>query len=161
MTIEIDDAFENDQPVVPGNRLGLLHIDSLTLGVFEEQVIAVNKWSEPTPLPFSPDAVLGIVCVEGRMLTVLDIGGLLGTANISTRRPFIVALRGEEQFALAVDSWETPLRVSSNDIETIEESSSRLICRNVKLGDQQIPLLETSNLFSEVIQGRERRRRRF
>ena len=156
----MDNVFENDQPVVPGNRLGLLHIDSLTLGVFEEQVLAVNEWSEPTPLPFSPDAVLGIVCVEGRMFTVLDIGGLLGTA-ISARRPFIVALRGEEQFALAVDSWETPLKVSSSDTETIEESSSRLICRIVKLGDQQIPLLETSELFSEVIQGRERRRRRF
>ena len=156
----MDNVFENDQPVVPGNNLGLLHIDSLTLGVFEEQVLAVNEWSEPTPLPFSSDAVLGIVCVEGRMFTVLDIGGLLGTA-ISARRPFIVALRGEEQFALAVDSWETPLKVSSSDTETIEESSSRLICRIVKLGDQQIPLLETSELFSEVIQGRERRRRRF
>jgi chemotaxis signal transduction protein len=157
----MDNVFENDQPVVPVNGLGLLQIDSLTLGVFEEQVMAVNEWSEPTPLPFSPDAVLGIVCVEGRMFTVLEISGLLGTAAIGTRRPFIVALRGEEQFALAVDSWETPLKVSSSDIETIEESSSRLICRVVKLGDQQIPLLETSELFSEVIQGRERRRRRF
>jgi chemotaxis signal transduction protein len=157
----MDNVFENDQPVVPVNRLGLLRIDSLTLGVFEEQVMAVNEWSEPTPLPFSPDAVLGIVCVEGRMFTVLEISGLLGTAAIGTRRPFIVALRGEEQFALAVDSWETPPQVSSSDIENIEEFSSRLICRVVKLGDQQIPLLETSELFSEVIQGRERRRRRF
>jgi chemotaxis signal transduction protein len=157
----MDNAFENDHPVVPGNRLGLLHIDSLTLGVFEEQVIAVNEWSEPTPLPFSPGAVLGIVCVEGRMFTVLDIGGLLGTAAISARRPLIVALRGEEQFAMAVDSWEPSLQVSSSDIETIEESSSRLICRIVKLEDEQIPLLETSELFSEVIQGRDRRRRRF
>jgi len=161
VTIETDNAFENDQPVVPGRRMGLLRIDSLTLGVFEEQVIAVNEWSEPTPLPFSPDAVLGIVCVEGRMFTVLDIGGLLGTAAISARRPFIVALRGDEQFALAADSWETPMKVSSSDIETIEESSSRLICRIVKLGDQQVPLLETSKLFSEVIQGHDRRRRRF
>jgi len=156
----MDNVFENDQPVVQGNRLGLLYIDSLTLGVFEEQVLAVNESSEPTPLPFSPDAVLGVVCVEGRMFTVLDIGVLLGTAAISARRPFIVALRGDEQFALAADSWQTPVKVRLSDIENIEESSSRLICRIVKLGDRQIPLLETSKL-SEVIQGRERRRRRF
>jgi hypothetical protein len=62
---------------------------------------------------------------------------------------------------MAVDSWEPSLQVSSSDIETIEESSSRLICRIVKLEDEQIPLLETSELFSEVIQGRDRRRRRF
>jgi hypothetical protein len=104
-----------------------LQIGSKRVGVFEHDVFTVTSWSEPTPLPFAPDAVLGVVAIESRMFTVLDLG--------THQRNQIVALRGSEQLALAVDSNE--------------------------ISQEEVQLLDLSSLFATVMKGQERRRRRF
>lgn len=115
-------------------QLRALQIGSKRVGVFEDDVFTVAEWSEPTPLPFAPDAVLGIVAIESRMFTVLDLGNHPGSAPTMQRKQ-IVALRGDEQLALAVDSFE----IAGEDVE----------------------ILDLSTLFATVMKGQERRRRRF
>ncbi len=161
MTTQFSSAPDNDDAPVEPRSLRCLGIDLLRVGVFEDQVVAVVEWNEPTPLPFSPDSVLGIVSVEGRMFTVLDIAGLLG-ANGGAPRALILALRGEEQFALAVDVVETPIELDSTTVFAATETSApRLIRDVVHHGEQQVQMLDVGELFAGVIQGRERRRRRF
>lgn len=115
-------------------QLRALQIGSKRVGVFQDDVFTVTEWSEPTPLPFAPDSVLGIVAIESRMFTVLDLGNHLGSGP-ATQRTQIVALRGDEQLALAVDSFE--------------------------IAQDDIALLDLSTLFATVMKGQERRRRRF
>ena len=115
-------------------QLRALQIGSKRVGVLEDDVFTVAEWSEPTPLPFAPDSVLGIVAIESRMFTVLDLGSHLGSGP-ATRRKQIVALRGDEQLALAVDSFEN--------------------------AQEDVALLDLSTLFATVMKGQERRRRRF
>ena len=115
-------------------QLRSLKIGSKRVGVLQDDVFTVTGWSEPTPLPFAPDSVLGIVAIESRMFTVLDLGNHLGS-DPATQRRQIVALRGDEQLALAVDSFE----IAQTDVE----------------------LLDLSTLFATVMSGQERRRRRF
>lgn len=111
-----------------------LRIGSKRVAVFEDDVFTVAEWRQPTPLPFAPDAVLGIVAIESRMFTVLDIAKHLGVGP-SAQRTQIVALRGPEQLALAVDDSE--------------------------LAQDEAELLDLSSLFSMVMKGQERRRRNF
>jgi len=111
-----------------------LHIGSKRVGVFEDDVFTVAQWREPAPLPFAPDAVLGIVAIESRMFTVLDIATQLGAGPMAPRAQ-IVALRGREQLALAVDHSE--------------------------LAQGNVELLDVSTLFATVMKGQERRRRNF
>jgi chemotaxis signal transduction protein len=118
-----------------GRQLRTLQIGSRRVGVFEDDVFTVAQWCEPTPLPFAPDSVLGIVAIESRMFTVLDIGNHLGVGP-SPHRSQIVALRGDEQLALAVDSAE----IVQHDAEETQ-------------------LLDLSTLFATVMKGQERRRR--
>lgn len=117
-----------------GRQLGALQIGSKRVGVFQDDVFTVTEWIEPTPLPFAPDSVLGIVAIESRMFTVLDLGDHLGSGP-ATERTQIVALRGDEQLALAVDSFE----IAQDDVAP----------------------LDLSTLFATVMKGQERRRRRF
>lgn len=112
-----------------------LHIGSKRVGVFEDDVFTVAQWCEPTPLPFAPDSVLGIVAIESRMFTVLELGNHLGVGPTSQRSQ-IVALRGDEQLALAVDN------------SAIEPDDA-----------EQIVLLDLTSLFATVMKGQERRRR--
>ena len=120
-----------------GRQRRTLHIGSKQVGVFEDDVFTVAQWCEPTPLPFAPDSVLGIVAIESRMFTVLEMGNHLGVGP-SSQRSQIVALRGDEHLALAVDNSE----IEPDDAE-------------------QTVLLDLSNLFATVMKGQERRRRSF
>jgi chemotaxis signal transduction protein len=115
-------------------QLRTLKIGSKRAGVFEDDVFTVSDWREPTPLPFAPDAVLGIVAIEGRMFTVLDIAKHLA-AEPTGPPTQIVALRGPEQLALAVDDSE--------------------------IAQSEAELLDLRSLFSTVMKGQERRRRNF
>jgi chemotaxis signal transduction protein len=117
-----------------GRQLRILHIGSKRVGVFEDDVFTTAPWRDPTPLPFAPDAVRGVVAVAGRMFTVLDIANHLGVGPTGPRAQ-IVALRGPEQFALAVDDSD--------------------------LGEGDAELLDLNALFSTVMKGQERRRRNF
>lgn len=87
---------------------------------------------------------MGIVSLQGRMLTVLDLRRLTGgESTVNTTPQQVIALRGDEQLALAVDSVE-------GSIESPGDSKS-----------SQIEVVNVSALFSFAIQGRERRQRRF
>ncbi len=79
-----------------------MRVDSLTLGVPDEMILAISDWIEPAPLPFAPPSVLGIVSMHGRMFTVVDAAVLLAR-KAQHRVRSIVALRGDEQLALAID----------------------------------------------------------
>ena len=67
------------------------------------EVATVVSWRKPTPLPHPPAPILGVVSIQGRMLTVVDPAILFAEDGGQSARSSIVALRGDEQLALAVD----------------------------------------------------------
>ena len=112
--------------------------------VDESKVATVANWRQPTPLPHAPPAVMGVVSLQGRMLTVLDLRRLADTGNSENGTPqHVIALRGDEQLALAVDAIEGSI-ASPRDGD-----------------DSEVEVINVSALFSLAIQGRERRQRRF
>ena len=115
VTIELQNSSEADNTPATTPRLIVMRVGSLDVGVFEDEVHSINEWSEPTPLPFSPDAVRGIVSIEGRMFTVLEISSLLQSGSDLARK-LIVAFGGDEQLALGVDSIDGPLELRIDDL---------------------------------------------
>ena len=125
-------------------RLLSFRVGARLFGVDESKVATVADWRQPTPLPHAPPAVMGIVSLQGRMLTVLDLRRLAGAESTDNSPPqHVIALRGDEQLALAVDSVE-------GSIEAPGDNSG-----------SQVEVINVSALFSLAIQGRERRQRRF
>ena len=144
-------------------KLTILKVGSMSLGLFEDQITTIAEWSEPTPLPFAPASVLGIVSIQGRMFTVLDLARLVSPnePDVAARSPqqLIVALRGDQQLALAVASSQQTLEVIATDIMAPKEHSLHLFLGTVEHDGEEVHVLDVKELFPSVIHGRERRRR--
>src|SRR5882724_10674421 len=131
--------------------------------VFAEEVITIAEWREPAVLPHAPAAILGIVSIHGRMLTVLDLSQLLELRQRSDGLSHILALRGDEQLALAIDAPGETIELgdANGDLAATTESNGNLITAVINHNGAEIKILNIQALFSTAIQGRERRRRRF
>ena len=149
---------EHDISTSERAKLRLLQVDKQTLALHDEEVLTVVEWTEPTPLPFAPASVLGVVSVQGRMFTVLDLGLLMDNEATEQEQRFIVALRGDEQLALAVADSKS---VETRTEEITLDSVSSLVRGTIRLDGQEVSLLNVDSLFAVAIRGRERRRRRF
>lgn len=136
---------------------------SFLCGIFKNEIATVAHWREPTPLPQAPQTVLGVVSIQGRMLTVLNLATLLDSKTISTERSHqhILALRGDEQLALAVEGIGEIIAIGDGVLDEVPDSDEALVFGVIKHDGAEITMLNVKGLFPSAIQGRERRRRRF
>jgi len=138
-----------------------------TFGIFSDEVESTAEAKHPRPLPLAPAAVLGVVYVRGRMLTLLDSAALSSGEPLAwpPAVPAIISLRGDEQLALAADSFAGTITISSSDIETSpndeESQTSKAVAGILRHGGERITILDVSQLFEAAVQRKERRRRRF
>src|ERR1700682_6383956 len=93
--------------------------------VFADEVMTIAEWREPARLPHAPAAVLGVVSIQGRMLTVLDLSQLLGQPHRSKTSSHILALRGDDQLALAIDKPDGIIAYDDGAFETVMEADGK------------------------------------
>ena len=134
----------------------LFRVCNVDLALRDEEVLAVTDWREPARLPFAPQTVLGVVSIQGRMLTVLDAGKLLDLD--ASARESIVALRGREQLALAGKGQGT-IEINPTDIQPATNFGS-LSSGTIHKDSRTIHILATDQLFGSALRGHERRRKR-
>ena len=149
------------QPVI--RRLQLLRAGGFQFGIFAGDIATIAAWRKPTPLPQAPESVLGVVSIQGRMLTVLDLAALTdreATAN-NAKTQHLIALRGDEQLALAIGSLGETIEIAETDLSAKGETGGTLFLGVVHCDGSEINVLNLDELFPIAIHGRERRRRRF
>jgi len=160
----------NEQKPVGGRsrKLQLVQSGQDQFGIFADQISTIVEWQEPAPLPHAPTSVLGVVCIQGRMLTVLDLGKLADAEAVSadSQRTFprhLIALRGDEQLALAVEGLGEVVQLTGNAPESIagRETVGGPVVGVWQREEAEIKILNPMRLFPAAIQGRERRQRRF
>lgn len=147
----------------PTRQLKLFTAGSFLCGIFENEIATVSPWREPTPLPHASQSVLGVVSLQGRMLTVLNLATLLDVSAASSNwvHQHIIALRGDEQLALAVEAVTETIEIGDGVLDGMKESSVGLILGTINHSGAEITILNVKEVFPSAIQGRERRRRRF
>ena len=152
-----------DSDKVATSKVQLFRAGPLQFGVLEEHVAGVAQWREPTPLPHAPESVLGVVSIQGRMLTVLDLARLSGRemANADEHHRQIISLRGDEQLALAASEVGESIDYSPSDSGAGINANDRFVCEVFTYSGADVRLVNVSELFSAALHGRERRRRRF
>ena len=158
----LDDITAEGSP----RRLQVVRAGLRYFGILTENISTIVVWREPTPLPDAPQSVLGVVSIEGRMLTVLDLARLTaGEAghNQAARgtAEHIVALRSDEQLAVAVDEVSDVIELSASELSTQKPLKGSLVSGVFHHENRELELLSLKELFPTAIQGRERRRRRF
>ena len=138
-------------------RLQIFSRGGVQFAIPSEEIAVVGDWRRPIALPQAPPAVLGVVSIQGRMLTVLDPLMFLGSSgNEHDHNGLIVALRGDEQLALLVDEKGETLVGAIENHET-GDGWRGVINRQ----DETIRILDVKKLFALSMRGRERRQRRF
>ena len=158
-----DDVIAPEEPAQLRDLLPFAIADRL-FAVFTDQVDATAEAKPFARLPRSPRAIAGVVCVRGRMLTVLDSAAALNETLRDWEHtvPYVLVLRGDEQLALAADVCRDTITVSAEDIAPPpEDSAGRAAIGIVRYAGEEILILDASRLFECAVQRRERRRRRF
>lgn len=159
-----NDTIQNQRHSMDGaNSLQLLRAGPFQFGIFADEIATIVAWREPTPLPYAPKSVLGVVSIQGRMLTVLDLATLTGreAASSEASAKHLIALRGDEQLALAVEALGETIEIAEDDFDAKRESGGTLVLGVVQCEGAEINILNLKELFPTAIQGGERRRRRF
>jgi chemotaxis signal transduction protein len=157
------DATDNHDPdnEVAGRKLQLVHAGLTQFGVFADEISAIVPWQEPSPLPHAPSAALGVVCIQGRMLTVLDLATLLATSDDVPGAPtHLLALRGDEQLALAVEGLGDVIQLAP-DAFLAQQQAETPVYGVVQHEGAELRILNLNGLFPTALQGRQRRQRRF
>jgi len=129
-----------------------------------EEAEGVAEGLTPAPLPHAPASVLGVVSLRGRMRTLLYPPALVAEtqarpdANTAAPR-FAVALRGDEQLALAADSVEGVVAFDVDSLPATDPQDSTPAAALEHEG-RRVQLLDASRLFDAAMRGTERRRPR-
>ena len=160
-------AHEDGSSVVVPELQDLLpfKIGNRTFAVFTEQVEGTAEGKPFAPLPHAPSAVIGVVCVRGRMLTVLDPTVVLDSRvpHWEQTLPHVIALSGDEQLALVAEDCGDTITISAADIERTADnglSQDDFILGLVRYGGEEMSILDSTRLFRRAVRRRERRRRR-
>ena len=162
------EAIENDDAISKqtGRKLQLVHAGSSEFGIFADEISTIVAWQEPTPLPHAPGSVLGVVSIQGRMLTVLDLAtlpGLEATLSDGPRKTpgHIVALRGDEQLALAIEAPGEVIPLASTESIARQDTLTKPMLGVLQREGAEIKILNLKGLFPIAIKERQRRQRQF
>lgn len=154
--------MSNDNNFSTSLKMKLLQIDATHVALPDNRVSTVVDWTTPAALPFAPASVLGVVCIHGRMFTLIDPHALFErNAYVPpASRSLIVALQGDEQLALAADTVDGAVEVSKDEIGPAIGRDEELCAGTFPRNGAQIFVLNPDAIFSIAMKGRERRRRR-
>lgn len=155
-------AAEAGEPKGGARReLCLMSAGGRAFAVYAEEVESVAEATHTAPLPFAPPAVVGVASVRGRARTVIDPSALASDATDTSRTPhiFVVALKGDEQLALAAERVEPAVEVAPSDIQTGAAGQPHALGL-VRLEELTAILLDPAAIFESAMRGTERRRKR-
>lgn len=162
------ETSENDDAGAEGahRKLQLVHAGSSQFAIFADEISAIVTWQEPTPLPHAPSSVLGVVSIQGRMLTVLDLATLPGLeatlSDVPRKTPgHIVALRGDEQLALGIEVPGEVILFASTESIARQSAVTEPVLGVLQRGGAEIKILNLKGLFPIAIKERQRRQRQF
>jgi chemotaxis signal transduction protein len=177
-------------------ELLLLRAGAHTFAVFADETDGVAEGLRPAPLPNAPRAVVGVVCVRGRMRTLLDPLALVAlpkettydatdnnadddetaddangvdanVGNTSAERAaprLVVALRGDEQLALAIETIVGVVRVREDELGAdklvAHEHAAQPLRATLEHEGAHVYVLDPARLFDAAVRGTERRRPR-
>ena len=120
-------------------------------GLFAGETEGIIAWKDPAPLPGATPAVLGLVCVRGRMFTVIEPRSLTGADCFERETPpaFLVLLAGEDQLGLAVEKVTSIIEVFVDEITKPEvPGETPLVLGFWNNGTETVTILNTDHLFT-------------
>lgn len=114
----------------------------------------IRGWMTPSPMPDSPEFVVGLINLRGTLLPLLDLAGRLGLPAPKTddRSVILVAEVAQTQVGLIVDAVSDIIAPSADDMQPPPEAASNTDQPYVQsltlVGDRMVRILDLSFLVS-------------
>ena len=98
-------------------------------GVEVDQVREITAMRDASPVPNSPDYVLGVTNLRGQVTTVTDLKSRLGSMSsgeTSTSQRIIVVESQDAPIGMVVDSVREVMRMPKSDIDPVPDNRKRV-----------------------------------
>lgn len=121
------------------------------------QVREIRGWTPATPIPHSPDYVMGVINLRGTVLPIVDLAARFGQPpTVATpRHAIIVTQIAGRTVGLLVDAVSDILTINERDIQPTPDVASAVARSFVKgvmaLDGRMISLISTDTLMPEAI----------
>ncbi len=94
-----------------------------------QYVREIRGWSHATPLPHSPDYVIGVMNLRGAILPIIDLSARLGmsASDPGKNHVIMVAQVGEKTFGILVNSVSDIVQVDSEQLRSVPELNSAVV----------------------------------
>jgi twitching motility protein PilI len=119
-------------------------------------VLEVAGHQTPTPVPFAPGWIPGLVNVHGRIVPVLHLGGYFGVESAAPKhcRRLLVVGQGDRLFALQADRIFGVQQVAREAFEPLLDSTPEELRRcsrsQFRLGGEMVLVLEVQALIERT-----------
>jgi len=151
-------AFLDKDIVVDSNIIEFLgiKIDGVDYGLNIENVMEITKILRITKVPLTPDYILGIISLRGKVFTLLSLRKKFNIENIefnNLSRIIVINGENEEEVAILVDEVTQVYRVPVSNIEPHPVSSqehSENYVEGIAKGENLFLLILDINKISEV-----------
>jgi purine-binding chemotaxis protein CheW len=142
---EADDAMQ----------LACFMIDELLYGIDIKWVQEINRNLDVTQVPLSPDYVLGIMNLRGRIVTVINLGKKMGFApcKMGGKSRVIIVDHHDEYIGLLVDGIKDVVIINASQITpppaNIDVNKGTFCSGACKLQDALISILDVEAVLAE------------
>ena len=101
-------------------ELNTCYVGSTLCGIDIKNIQEINKHTDVTPVPQSPDYVQGVLNLRGRIVTIIDLGKKLGLSAIEKNKNSrtIIVNSKDEHIGLLVDSISDVMIADPKKIES-------------------------------------------
>jgi purine-binding chemotaxis protein CheW len=100
-------------------ELATFYVDHNLLGTDIQQTQEIDRYTDLTPVPHAPPAIRGAINLRGDVVTVVDLGVVLGLRPVTIDRlTRIMIVHDEtERLGLLVDRVADVIKVATEDVE--------------------------------------------
>ncbi|MBC8423461.1 purine-binding chemotaxis protein CheW [bacterium] len=125
---------------------------------FGSAITSIATVETITPIPGTPDCVLGVMYYRGQVESVLDIKGILdirGSA-ITEKSRVAIALSGEVHSGILVDTVEDvvdlPERRIFAPLHTMEPAKREFVTGEIEYRERNVVILDLARIFERVLE---------
>lgn len=152
-------SFPEDRPAAlkQGEKFIVFTVNEKLYAVPSIHIAEVIHLLPVTPLPGSPDSVLGVANLRGEILGVLSLKRFWKEDNLaSSEKAKLIVLRSDApltQFAFEVDKLNEIVAIPDTEIEPLKEKAPSNVYGKVVRGSSTLHLIDIRSLVASIATG--------
>ena len=151
--LELGVAFEEES-----TQLVIVTLAGQWYAFLGTAITAIATVQTITPVPGTPDYVLGVMYYQGQVESVLDIKGILDIQQtpITAKSRVVIAVSGEIQSGILVDTVEDvvelPRRRVLAPLHTMEPAKKEFVTGEIDYRERNVVILDLTRIFGRVLE---------